>query len=197
MNLLEDIDKYYNSKESKPRERDYFYVSEIGKSKKEIFNNIKSPKAFACDARVRRILENGDYVHMRFTKAFAEMGILVAAEINAVSNDLIHGRLDCIITDREKNYIVEMKSCSMWTFNKLDKPLDAHELQIQTYLYYMNIEDGILLYENKDNQTIKTFDIKLDRPKVEKIIKELEQLKKNIAEGVEPVDEPIYMKDLE
>lgn len=190
------IDYYLNNKEQRVTERDYFYVSELGQTKKEIYDKIVNKKPFVCDARVKRILDNGNYVHERITKLFAEMGILTAAEIE-VNTKLVHGRLDCIITDGEKNYIVEIKSCSMWTFNKLKEPSIGHLLQIQFYMYYTNIENGIILYESKDDQKIKCVSIKLDRELVEKCISELQILKKNIDEKIEPKAEPLTINNLE
>jgi len=198
INLSEEIDKYLQEKEEQitPKERDYFYVSEIGNSKKDIYKAVKGERT-AFTPRVRRILENGDYVHQRYAKYFAEMGILVASEIDVVKEDFLHGRLDFIITDKEKNYVVEVKSCSQWTFNKLSAPIFAHVLQIQMYMYFTNIPNGIILYENKDNQTIKTFNITLDKQLVEKCLNELKQLKEDIfVKGIVPEDKPILLEDL-
>ena len=186
-NLFEHIDKHLNEQKDSPRNRDYIYVSEVGKSKKEIYDSIVNKKSFKANARLKRILENGNKVHERYLKLFAEMRILVAAEIDAVKEDFLHGRLDCIITDKKQNYVVEIKSCSQWTFNKLTKPVKNHNLQIQFYMYYINIPRGFILYENKDNQQIKCFDIELDKELVEEHIKELKGLKKEIDENIKPI----------
>lgn len=197
--LDKEIDIFLNSKEeSAQKDRDYFYISEVGKSKKEIFNNWKkkNPKT---EARLRRIFENGDYVHMRYMKMFAEMGILVAAEINAVNNELIHGRLDAIITDKTQNYIVDIKSCSQWTFTKLTAPQKDHYTQLLFYMYYMNIPRGFVLYENKDSQMIKCFYVEMSEQNkiaVEKTIEELKQLKEMIKNNIEPNEEPLCINDL-
>lgn len=196
INLKEEIENYQNDKEFSARERDYFYVSEIGRSEKEVYDAIVNKKPFEPDARVQRILENGDKMHERYTKLFAEMGILVAAEIDAVNNELVHGRLDCLITDRKQNYVVELKSCSQWVFNKLNEPKSDHNLQIQFYMYYTNVPRGFVLYENKDNQSIKCFYVELDKELVEKHIKRLEKLKENINKKVEPEVPITKMEDL-
>jgi len=195
--LEKEIDNFLNSKKENIRERDYFYISELGKTKKEIYDAIVNQKPFDADARVKRILENGNKVHERYIKLFAEMGILVAAEIDAVSNELVHGRLDALITDRTQNYVVEIKSCSMWTFNKLQKPSHPHFLQIQFYMYYTNIPRGFILYENKDTQNIKCFYLELDKELVENTIKDLNELKEMIINKIEPKDEPLSIEKLE
>ena len=195
--LLKTLDEYLNNKKSPPRERSYFYISEVGKSKKEIFESIKNKKGFDFDAKTKRILDNGDYMHMRYYKYFAEMGILVAAEIDVSKDDLFHGRCDAIITDKEKNYIVDLKSCSQWTFQKLKEPQKEHVLQVMMYMYYSGIHNGMLLYECKDNQSIKIFEVKYDDLIINKIISEFKILKENIANNIMPSNEPIKLDDIQ
>lgn len=200
-NLTEAIDKYLNEKEQPEKERSYFYVSEITKSKKEIYNSFKAKQKSKVEAKVKRIFDNGDKVHERYYKYFAEMGILVAAEVDAVKNDLIHGRLDAIITDRTKNYVVDIKSMSQWSFQKLkDEPTYDAKMQVLFYMYYTNINHGFILYECKDNQQIKTFYLEMtedNKKLVEKIITELKKLKEQIDKDVEPEDKPITLEDLQ
>lgn len=197
INLRDKIEEFQNNREFTAKERDYFHISEIGKNKKEIYESIVNKKPFEPNARVQRILENGNNVHARYTKLFAEMGILVAAEIDAVRNDLVHGRLDCLITDRKKNYIVDIKSSSQWVFNKLNAPKYEHNLQVQFYMYYMNIPQGFVLYENKDNQSIKCYYVELEKEFVEKYIEKLKDLKENIKNKQKPKNEPIKIGDLQ
>lgn len=197
-NLIEEIDKHYTEKEEnrKLANRNYFYVSELGKTKKELYDSIKLQKKFKIEPQLARIFANGNALHERYIKLFAEMRILVAAEIDAVSEDFLHGRLDCIITDRTHNYIVELKSCNMWTFNKLIKPIPKDYLQIQFYMYYMYIPRGIVLYENKNDQSIKCFDVELNKKLVEKTIENLKELKEEIERGIVPREELIIEQEL-
>lgn len=201
-NLSEAIDNYLNNRPENEKERSYFYISEITKSKKEIFNSFKGKKKEKTEAKLHRIFDNGNAVHTRFYKYFAEMGILVAAEVDAVKNDLIHGRLDAIITDRKENYVVDIKSMSQWSFNKLkDEPQYDHKIQLLMYMYFTNISKGFILVENKDCQLIKCFYMELDernKKTIEKIIEELKNLKENyINKNIEPLDEPIKLEDLQ
>lgn len=198
MDLVGEIDKFLVEKEEKKgvRDREYFYVSELGRTKKEIYESMKLKKKFIVNAQLARILENGNSMHERYTRMFAEMGILVAAEIAVVNEDFIHGRLDCLISDKKKNYIVELKSCNMWTFNKLKKPIHKDYLQIQYYMYYTNIKNGFVLYENKNDQSIKCYEVKLDKKLVEQINSDLKELKEKMDDGFIPEDEKISMEDL-
>ena len=200
MDLIKQIDEHLNSKEDYNKERNYFRVSEIAKSKKELFNALKGNKKEKYEARTKRIFDNGNSVHSRFYKYFAEMQILVAAEIDAVKNDLIHGRLDAIITDRTKNYVVDIKSMSQWVFQKLrdEPPFDA-KLQVLFYMYYTNIPQGFVLIECKNTQTIKTFYLEMtdeNKKLVEKTIEELKLLKTQIEANIEPEEEVIKLEDI-
>lgn len=197
MELDKAIDEYLNNKESLPKERDYFYVSEIGKSKKELYESLKTPKSKKFEARVKRILDNGDSMHARYFKYFMEMKILIAAEIKAVDTELIHGRADAIVTDGKDLWVVDLKSCSQWVFQKLIKPSPEHELQLQFYMYYLNIPRGTLLYEDKNTQAVKVFNLTLNRELVLRYIDELTVLKEQIKNNVIPEDKPITLEDLQ
>lgn len=170
-------------------------MSELGKSKRDIYKSIKLKKPFKAEARVMRAMDNGNYVHERYMKYFIEMGILIGAEIDVDYEDLIRGRLDAIITNGEENFVVEIKSCSQWVFNKLKKPNHAHYLQLQFYLFCTNIKKGIMLYENKDNNVIKCFPVDLDKELVEGYISELKELKRVMDDGIIPEDKPIEVKE--
>ena len=186
--LLKAIDYHLEKKVESFKERDYFYMSEVGKPLIEVYKGFKNQKPKSFNAKTKRILENGNYVHSRIQKLFAEMRILIAAEIEC-NTPLIHGRCDAIITDGQKNYIVDIKSCSQWTYNKLfdSKPEDA--LQVMMYMYFFNLEDGILLYECKDNQDIKCFKVKLDRVRIEKILEQLKKIKECVDKNTDYISE--------
>ena len=190
------IDNYLNSKENVFRERDYFYVSELGKTDNEIYDTFINKKPFKADARVKRLLDLGNYIHEQIIKYLVEMGILVCSEVD-VGDDLFHGRLDVIITDGEKNYVLEIKSCSMWTFNKLTEPSVPHNIQIQFYMYYSRIKDGIVLYKNKDNSAIKCFSVKLDMNLINTQIERFKKIRNTINSRIPPNDKPIKLEELE
>lgn len=181
------VDKYYDEKPEWSKDRDYFYMSEAGKCDRSIFYGFKNKESNKpMDARVKRILENGDYVHARYLKIFAEMGILVAAEITPQQTDLIHGRADAIITDGKQNYIVDIKSISQWGYTPLLKPKEEHEIQLMMYMYFFKIPRGYLIYECKNSQATKVFYIELDTIKIENRLNDLRKLKENINSNTVP-----------
>lgn len=181
------IDDYYDEKPEWSKDREYFYMSEAGKCDRTIFYDFKNKGTKKpMDARVKRILENGDYVHERYLKIFAEMGILVAAEITPQQIDLIHGRADAIISDGKQIYVVDVKSISQWGFTPLLKPKPEHEMQLMMYMYFFKIPRGYLIYECKNSQANKVFYVKLDHEKVENRLDDLRKLKINIDSNTVP-----------
>jgi len=186
INLTETIDKYYDSLSSNSNPRDYFYISEAAKPDWILWNNLKNPTARKFDSKTKRILEMGDMIHQQFMKVFAASGILVASEIDIPKTELIHGRCDAIITDKVKNYIVDIKSTNMWTYQKLTEAKPDDVVQVQLYMHFFNIHNGILIYCNKNDGGIKEYHLTYNKDLCEDVLYKLQKVKKMIAENIEP-----------
>ena len=141
---------FYPSIVSSPCER-YVYLA---------FNGLMPSSPIA--ANVRRIFDCGDYLGLRFTKYFQELGIYIDEEQpTKFDNPPISGRYDYLIQHEVYGKtIVELKSINDKGFKALiTDPKSDHYLQIQIYLNIMNIEHGIVLYENKNDQQVKCFSV--------------------------------------
>ena len=78
-------------------------------------------------------------------------------------NPSISGRIDFLIRHQEHGISpIELKSINTSGFSKLSKPKDEHSLQLQMYLNMGNYDIGTVLYENKNDQKIKSFIVKRD-----------------------------------
>ena len=113
-------------------------------------------------ANVRRIFDCGDYLGYRFSKYFQQMGILLAEEQpTKLANPPISGRFDFAIQHEVYGRtIVELKSINDKGFKQLiTDPKSDHYLQLQIYLNILNLEHGIVLYENKNDQQVKCFTV--------------------------------------
>ena len=111
------------------------------------------------DPITRRIFDCGDYLGYRYEKYFEKMGILLGTE-TPVRCDLppISGRLDFLIKhEKTGTALIELKSINQRGFLALKGPKDDHYIQIQIYLNLTNNLNGIVLYENKNDQSIKAF----------------------------------------
>ena len=111
----------------------------------------------------QRIFDTGSSLEDRMTKYFEKMGILKGREI-AVKSDSppISGRADFLLVHEEHTEVVlELKSINDKGFKNLySKPKPEHAIQLQIYLQLMDKPYGIVLYENKNDQKLKAFQVK-------------------------------------
>jgi len=113
-------------------------------------------------SHTRRIFDNGSYLEERMTSYFEKMGVLEDREVRLACDDPpISGRADFILTHPiHSKIVVELKSINDKGFNNLrGKPKKEHMVQIQLYLHLLQMEHGIVLYENKNDQHIKVFEV--------------------------------------
>ena len=115
-------------------------------------------------ATLHRIFENGNYLEQRVEHWFRDTRILLGREVPVRSNDPpISGRIDFLIKHSEHGVVpIELKSINTAGFGRLTKPKDEHQMQLQIYLNLGGYELGTVLYENKNDQRIKSFFVKRD-----------------------------------
>lgn len=136
----------------------------------------------AIGGRLSRIFDVGKAMHERWRQYFDERGILVASEVPIETENgelMIKGKLDNIVRSpvdiQPELYVVELKSMASGRFRKLPEPKDAkdnlyalarlHTGYIGQWLCYVKaydeqqrakgerrVENGALIFENKDNQ---------------------------------------------
>jgi len=182
--IKEKIEKFYNEKRKDP-DRVSFYVSDAGKCPRALWFAFKKFPKKEKDPRVIRILENGDYTHMRIMSSLFSMGLVKAVELS-LENELIKGRCDGVIVINNEPYVLEIKSINSFAFKKLESPKAEHLKQLMLYLHYFKINKGIFLYENKDSQELKEFVVNYNPDIAESVIKEFRILKHMIENDILP-----------
>lgn len=132
-------------------------------------------------SRVQRIFDTGNAVHERIQGYFEKMGILEEAEAELPQPEdtvPLRGFADAIIR-WEGRKIVEIKSISHEGFvyrQAARKPKDDHYNQLQVYLHCFEIQDGYLIYENKNTQELLVLPVKYDGSRVKKILKKYDKI---------------------
>ncbi len=184
--MLKDLINGFYRDSFESRERAYFYVSDVGKCPRALYFHFKDVPRERPDPRVLRIFDEGEYTHRRLLSVLYSLGIVQASEVRTPPDDLIHGRTDAIVTLNEKPYIVEFKSSAGYKFTKLKEPRQDHVDQTQLYMHYFNIPRAILLYENKNTQHLKEFELEYDEERVEDLIKGFEFLRGQIEKDIIP-----------
>ncbi|MBC7220064.1 PD-(D/E)XK nuclease family protein [Candidatus Bipolaricaulota bacterium] len=178
--LIDKLDQYFQ-REERSWPRDYFYVSEVGKCPRQIYYAIKGFPRPPLDGLTARKLAVGDDAHRRLVQALYGMGIVVAAEAPIPPGNLFHGRCDVIVSLDGKNYVVEIKTAHPYSFDQMTSgPRRDHYLQLQLYLHYFGIPQGIVLAENKATQELREFVVPLDKEEVSRVIHAFERLQRTI-----------------
>ena len=187
--LNELIDQFYIDG-FKDRTQEHFYITDSGKCPRQVYFKFKKYPKKDPEPRVLRIFDNGDYTHMRIITVLFGIGVVRSVEIKIPPQKIIAGRADAIIDIDGKPYVLEIKSSSQYKFDKLMEPESDHMKQIQLYMHFFKIPQGILLYENKNTQTLKEFVVEYDPFLVKKCLEDFGTLKEQIDNDVFPPKPP-------
>lgn len=175
--LKEKIDQFYR-KEEESKERDYFYISEVDDCKRKVYFKVKGEPKEDLDGQTKRKFERGDQIHQKLVSVLYSLGIVTGSEVRMPDESLFHGRADAIVSVDGENYVVEIKSTSPYSFKTLGgSPKDSWYKQLQLYLHYFDIDQGIILVECKGTQKLEEFFVERDGELVGQIISEFENLK--------------------
>ena len=172
--LLKSLDKYLEG-EFSPMEAGKFYPSALGNTCDRYlylaYNGFIQERPL--DAKLQRILDNGAYLEDRMADYFANLDILISRELRVkLDYPVISGRVDFVLThDKYKEIALELKSINTRGFNALKQaPKPEHEIQLQIYLNLLPLDHGVVLYENKNDQQLKAFELQRDPIKWKEII---------------------------
>lgn len=180
--LVERLEEFF-AREEEPRERDYFYVSEVAKCPRQIYYSVKGFPRPPLDGQSARRMAVGDDVHRRIVGALFSLGIAVAAEVPIPPNPLFHGRADAIVSLGGENFVVEIKSVHPYQFDQATaRPRRDHYLQLQLYLHYLDVPRGVILMENKANQALREFLVERDEGTVRRVLSQFAELHRLIFE---------------
>lgn len=183
--LKEKIDEFYR-KEEKQKERDYFYISEAADCKRKIYFKMKGVPKEPLEPAIRRKFERGDQIHQGLVSVLYSLGLATASEVEVPDDSLFHGRADAIVSLDNENYVVEIKSASPYSFKKADEPKDSWHKQLQLYLHYFDMDQGIILVECKGSQELKEFAVEKDTELIENMLEDFEELQEKVEDDVIP-----------
>ena len=182
------IDKYLE-REFKPKTIGRYYPSEVGSCLRKTWFSYKIPKQ--TDTALMRIFEAGNMLHEFITEVIKsdknDNVELIKEEMPVqikMKDFTISGRIDNLVLLKvnNKEVLVEVKSTK---FLPKDKKKE-HEIQLQLYMRATGIEDGMLLYIQKDNLQTISFPINYDVVLGDKIIERFELLHESLMSGVMP-----------
>lgn len=155
------------------RHRGVFHPSDLCKegqcSRYLAYELYAAPQGSArVEARVRRIFDNGHFVHARLQHILCEgakmQGGVFHPEVGLPPNAMrIAGTTDGGLVLRWP-YLVEIKSMNKDKFKDLGaKPWPDHQRQVNIYMGLSGVNAAIVLVECKDNQDLREYFVRFDR----------------------------------
>lgn len=188
-------------RERKPKGIGRYYPSEVGYCLRKVYYSYKYPKEVKSD--LLRIFEMGNIVHdfvVDVLKSEKNPHVdLLKSEFpfkEQIEDFVISGRVDNLILLKQngKQILVEVKSTS--NIDYIDVPQPHNVIQLQLYLHFLGIEDGILLYIGKKDLQSRVFTVKYDKEEAEKIINRFKKLHLKLKNNELPDPEGRIFKDM-
>ena len=194
---FDELIENYFKKEFRQKKIGNYYPSEIGGCIRKTWFSYTIPKEL--DKDVLKIFEAGNNVHELITKILKSDK---NPNIDLIENEMpfeikeqefrIGGRIDNLVfvKDKNKKVLIEVKSCKFLPF----EPKDPHVDQLQLYMHATGIQDGIVLYIQKDNLQTRPFSLIYDEKKALETIKRFHALHLCLKENEMPPAEAKLVK---
>ena len=123
-----------------------------------------------------RIFEEGNAIHEKWQRLFIRGGLGKAEDMDfsKFNEEYEVGYTpDAILTINGKKYVVEIKSVNTYQFMKMTSHPTAMK-QVNMYMHFTGIHDGIILCDDKNTQNFKIFMVKYNPDIVAPYIERLE-----------------------
>jgi CRISPR/Cas system-associated exonuclease Cas4 (RecB family) len=138
-------------------------------------------------------MENGKQAHDRIQTLLQNTHVLKEIEREILCNDPpIRGFADIVLDWNGKEVIGELKTVKEEVFATRQaqmSPSDSHRIQLLLYMWVENVEEGFLMYENKNNNEILIMPMSMNdrnRKYIENIIDWMRVTYKTWKDGMLP-----------
>lgn len=126
---------------------------------------------------VIRIFSMGTAMHRMIQNELLEAGVLKQAEMPVYDKSYgIRGTADGLGEVNGKQFLIEIKSMNMYNFQSLQEATEDHQAQLSCYMFAADIHNGLFLYMNKNNQTVKMFAVKFRRELIEPFLEKIDEI---------------------
>jgi hypothetical protein len=183
--LIEAIDQYLATRPKDKRRIRCFHPSTLHKSAQYLYDAyLNGDNNQDFEPRLLRIFDNGHGVHYRLQRYLKEIGTLVETEVPVENQEYeICGSADGILKLGKREGVLEIKSINANGFYATHEPKPDHIIQINIYMFCLGIPRGCVLYENKNNQELKEFYVKLDNKILDPVLEKIKLVQSWIRGG--------------
>ena len=183
--IIERIDDYLKGRPEEKRASHCFHPSTLHQPAEYLLKayfNGESERDLS--SQLLRVFDNGHDVHKRIQNYLQEMGILKEIEYPVENREYeIKGHADGILDIDGKKGVLEIKSINSQGFYGLFEPDEKHLIQVNVYMFCLEIPRGVILYENKDNQDLKEFFVKQDPKVIQPVLEKIKLVQNWILTG--------------
>lgn len=178
-------------RENRPKGIGNYYPSEIGTCMRKVWYSYKFPTEVKPD--LLKIFEVGNIMHdfvVRVLKSEKNPHVqLLKSEFpfkETIDDFVVSGRIDNLILVKadNKEFLVEVKSTG--SIDSVAEASPHNIVQLQLYMHFLGIHNGILLYIDKRNLQSKIFLVNYDEKAAEEIIKRFRTLHMFLAKDAMP-----------
>ena len=179
------------SREYKPKGLGKYYPSEAGLCLRKSFYSYKFPSKVEPD--LLKIFEMGNIVHDFIVEVLKDEKSpevqLLESEFpfkETVDDFLISGRVDNLIKVKSsgKVFLVEVKSTKSVDLVREASPHNVTQLQL--YMHFTGVHNGLLLYVDKSNLKTKVFEVVYDKAEALRIIDRFRALHNHLKTNTLP-----------
>ncbi len=191
--MEEELDSYLTLKGNSKKTRKWVIrPSELGQCTRKIVMLILGLIEDTITPQQQRIFDNGNDVHRRYLKSYLpKIGckpVKIKVTKNGVSEKVdfsevlienkdywIRGAPDAVILNPHDGlkYVFELKSIKQENFAVLEGPHEDHIDQVTIYMFLTDTKKALVLYENKNTQSIKEFVVDFDPKRLDTILKKI------------------------
>ena len=163
--------------EKELRITDEFHASSAGNCPRLIQLRMNGIFREKIEPRVQRIFDVGTSMHRRYREYFLNAGKLISDEVPIrinIEGIVIVGRADLLVKDLvDKPQVLEGKSMNTRRFGELLSSgiyIEENFLQWNIYSKGLEVPEGAIIYENKDDQRIKVFSVNYNDEKFLQVV---------------------------
>lgn len=188
-------------RETRPKGVGKYYPSEAGNCMRKVWFSYKFPQEIKPE--LRKIFELGNILHdfvVEVMKSEKTPEIeLLQSEFpfkEKVGDFIVSGRVDNLIKVEASGKILLVEVKSARDIRGIKEPSPNNIAQIQLYMHFTGVHNGILLYVDKTNLKTKVFEIDYDKTKALEIMDRFKTLHKSITENEIPEPEAKQQENL-
>jgi len=165
-----------------------YRVTDVAKCLRALYYLFKGIRPARPTGRALYVFDDGHMHHESVKKMLRRAGFVIQDEEKEFFNEErnLKGKIDGVILHDGKKYLLEIKSVSHFEFARLGWIDEKTYLQVQLYLWLTGLQEGVVIYKNKNTAHLKDFVVTYDSRKAEEGLKKFKALQEHLEGDVCP-----------